>query len=495
MTDETTTLDPAAEEPQEPAEETKDKLSQTVDISDVGPCKKHFKVTIERGDIEKLFDDKYAELVHDSAVPGFRPGKAPRAIVVRKYRKDVERQVRSELLMASLEQLGEDHEVAPLSPPNINPEKLDIPEDGPFVYEFDVEVRPEFDLPNYKGLKLKRPTHTFSEEEVEKEEKRILSRYGQLVPKPEGNAEIGDFIIVDMETRYGDNVIGSAKETAIRIDERVAFKDGVSPKFAEQTVGASAGDTRTVDIEMTEAVAVDELKGQTVQSTLVVNDVKKLRLPELTREFLQEFGVQTPEQLREKVQLSLERQLKYRQNQSIREQILEHISAAATWELPQDLLMRQASRAFSRRVMEMREAGISDEEINARRRVLERDILNSTAVTLKEHFVLQKIAEEEKIEASDDDVQNEIESMAAIYNESARRLRTQLEREDQLETLAIHIIERRVVDMIIENAEMEEVPLELEKGIASVEQQAVEGELKDPTAAPPDESDEEESAS
>jgi trigger factor len=469
----------------------KEKLTQTVDISDTGPCRKHIKVTISRTDIDKRFDEKYAELVGDSMVPGFRPGKAPRSIVIRKFKKDVQEQVRGQVLLASLEQLAEDFDVAPLSPPDINPDSLDIPEKGDFIYEFDVEVRPQFDLPNYKGLKLKRPTRTFTDADVAKEENRILSRHGQLVPKPEGNAQVGDFLIVDMTTQYGIEIIGSAKELTVRIDDTVAFRDGVANQFGAQTVGANPGDKKVVDIAMTAAVAVEKLRGQTVKATLDVKDVKKLRMPELTPEFLENFGVQTVEQLHEQVRLLLERRLEYNQRQSAREQVLSHITSASQWDLPQDLLLRQARKALARRVMEMKEAGLANEEIDARQRILQQDVLRSTALSLKEHFVLQKIAEVEKIEVEDDEIDLEIERLADQTGESPRRVRAQMEKEDLLETLAAQLIERKALDLVLDSAEYEDTPTEQEGGLASVETQAVEGELKDPTEAPPEEKAEE----
>jgi trigger factor len=471
----------------EPTDEKKEKLNQTVDISDTGPCRKHIKVTITRADIDKRFDEKYAELVGDSMVPGFRPGKAPREIVIRKFKKDVQEQVRGQVLLASLEQLAEDFDVAPLSPPDINPNKLDIPEKGDFIYEFDVEVRPQFDLPNYKGLKLKRPTQTFTDADVAKEENRILSRYGQLVPKPEGNAQVGDFLIVDMITNYGIEIIGSAKEVTIRIEDTVAFRDGVANDFGAQTVGANPGDKKVVDINMTAGVAVEKLKGQTVKATLDVKDVKKLRMPELTPEFLENFGVQNPEQLHEQVRMLLERRLEYNQRQSAREQVLSFITSASKWDLPQDLLMRQARKALARRVMEMQEAGLSDDEIQARQRILQQDVLQSTALSLKEHFVLQKVAEVEKIEIDDDEIDLEIERLADQTKESPRRVRAQMEKEDLLETLAAQLIERKALDLILDSAEYEDTPMDKEGGLSSVEQQAVEGEMKDPTEAPPEE--------
>lgn len=487
---ETTTQDESQAAAQDSATATAEKpkpekLHQTVEIQDVGPCKKHIKVTVERGDIDTRFQEKFNELVDDSQIPGFRPGKAPRKIVERRFAKEVGEQVKAEVLLASLEQLAEENDIAPLTAPNINPNSLEIPKAGPFIYEFEVEVRPQFDLPDYRGLRLKRPVWVFTDEDVEKEERRILGRYGQLVPKPEGQAEIGDFLIADMTTRLGEKVIGTNKEISLRIDEKLAFKDGVADKFAQQTVGARAGDTRLVDIVMSDAVAAPGLRGQPVQATLDIKDVKKLRLPELTPDFLGQFGVRTPEQLREQVRLLLERRLEYRQRQSAREQVLAHIDVSSSWDLPRDLLARQARQALARRVMEMRESGISEEEITARQRLLQQDVIQQTALSIKEHFVLQKIAEVEKLDVKEDEIEMEIERLADQANESPRRVRAQLERDDLLETLAAQLIERKALDLVLESAQWEDEPIRKEGVVATVEEQAVPGELQDPTAPPP----------
>jgi trigger factor len=467
--------------------EEQKKLHQTVEMSDIGPCKKHVKVTVERADIDARVDEKISELVEDAEVPGFRPGKAPRKVIVRRFLKDVNDQVKGQILLASLEQLAEEHDIAPLSAPNINPNTIVIPKEGPFIYEFDVEVRPEFDLPQYKGLSLKRPVKTFSDNDVEQEERRILSRFGTLIPKPEGKAKLGDFLVADMTTHFQNQVIGTAKELTLRVDDQMAFKDGVAERFGQQTAGASGGDSRDVDITLSDAVGAAALRGQKVRAVLEIKEIKQIRLPELTHEFLHTFGVHTPEQLREKVRGLLESRLEYQQRQAAREQVLEQIAASATWELPEDLLARQARKAMARRVMEMREAGMSDEEIQGRQRLLQQDILRTTARTLKEHFVLQKIAEVEKIDVSDEEIDTEVEFLADRSNQSPRRVRAQLEKEDLLETLAVQVIERKVLDVILESAAYEDVPLDQEKAVATVEEQAVPGELRDPTAAPPEE--------
>jgi trigger factor len=389
--------------------------------------------------------------------------------------------------MQSLEQLGEDFDVAPLAAPNINPDSLEIPKEGPFIYEFEVEVRPDFELPEYKGLKLKRPVKTFTDQDIEIEERRVLSRWGSLVPKPDGAAEIGDYLIADMTTRDGDRVLGTLKEISVPIDPRLALKDGVSPRFGEQVKGVKAGEARTVDIRLSDNAAVAELRGKTVQATLDVKEVKSMRLPELTDDFLAGFGVRTPEQLRETIRVILDRRLEYQQRQSARQQFLQKITEASKWDLPRDLLQRQARSALNKRIVEMRSAGMSEDEIRARVRLMEQDVLQSTALTLAEHFVLQKIAEVEKLDVDQDDIDMEIERIAIQSDESPRRVRARFEREDLLESLATEIVERKALDLILQNAEYEDIPLEADEGaVATAEQQAVPGAMHDATAPPPE---------
>jgi trigger factor len=483
----TSIAEPTAEAPATEPEAEEGKLHQTVEMIDIGPCKKHIKVTVDRGDIDERLNDKFSELVVEANVAGFRPGKAPRKIIERRYYKDVAEEVRGEILLASLQQLAEDHDVAPLSPPELDPTKIEIPKQGPLVYEFDVEVRPHFDLPNYKGLKLKRPVRTFSDEDVATEERRLLAPHGQLVPKPEGNAQLGDYLIVDMVSRDGDRILGQLKEVQIRIEPRLVFKDGYCENFGELVAGAKSGETRVIPVVLSQHSADATLRGKTVQSTLEIKDVKTLRLPELTHDLLHEFGVHSTEQLHERVRVMLSRRLEYQQRRSAREQVMQQITAASQWQLPEELLLRQANKAFQRRIMEMRADGISDDEIRAQRRVLEQDALRSTAAALKEHFVLQKIAEVEKLDVDEDDINDEIDRMSVMNNESPRRIRARLEKEDLLDTLAAEIIERKALDLILETAEYEDVPVDREeqRPITSVEEQAVPGEMQDPTAPPP----------
>jgi trigger factor len=420
---------------------------------------------------------------------GFRPGKAPRDLVIRRYQKDVTDQLKAELLLESLEQLAEEHKLTPLAAPELDPRKIEFPKTGPLLYEFSIEVAPEFDVPDYKGLKIRRPVKEFTDEDVAREQERILSTYGQLVSK-DGGADLGDLLLVTITSRHGDRVIGTIENTAVKVQPKLAFKDGVAERCGEQLQGARAGDTRVVDVTLSGSSADAGLAGQQVQASFAVKEVLRVQLPELTPEFLEgTLGVRSAEQLAELARVILKRRLEYTQRQEARRQVMEHFAATSQWDLPKDLLRRQAHKTLQRRVLEMRNSGMAEEEIQGRLRLLQQDVLQSTALALKEHFVLQKIAEVEKIEVGDEDIDAEIERLAEQNGESFRKVRARIEKDDLLDAVAAELIERKALDLILENARYEDYKLgeQGEPAVATVEAQAVPGPMQDPTAEPPEE--------
>jgi trigger factor len=157
-------------------------LQLTVDVKTPSACERRVTVTIPREDIDRYFDNAYGELMPTAAVPGFRIGRAPRKIVEHRYREQVTDQVKSSLLMDSLGQISDDKQFTAISEPNFDLEAVEVPDDGPMTFEFTIEVRPEFDMPQWKGLKLKRLVREFTDADVDQQLEQMLARYGQLVP-------------------------------------------------------------------------------------------------------------------------------------------------------------------------------------------------------------------------------------------------------------------------------------------------------------------------
>lgn len=439
------------------APEAPPRLDQSVHLADVGPCRKHVRVIISRNDLDAKLKEKFNEMAPEAQVPGYRPGKAPRKLLEKKFFKEVADQIKGELLLQSLEQLAEDNKLNPIAQPNIDPFKIELPESGPLTYEFEIEVAPEFDLPNYKGLALKRPVKEITKAEVDEALAKFLRRFAELEPR-EGGLEVGDQILADVKIELDGKQLSEFKDLSLRVDPQLAFQDGLAADFGAKMKGAKEGDVRQVEIQLSPALADANLRGKKAKGSFTVKKAMKVKLPDLDEEFLSAVGAESEDDLKSRMRGVLEKQFEYEQRKAAREQVLQHIAAAATWDLPNDLLHRQARRNLSRRVLELQNAGFSEDEIRARANLLQQDILNSTARGLKEHFVLQKIAEVEKIEVNDEDVNQEIESIAMQTDESPRKVKARLQREDMLDTLVTEILERKALDLVLQHASYTDVP-------------------------------------
>lgn len=435
-------------------------LDLKVDIEKPSACERHVSVTVSRADIDRYLDDAYSTLMPTAAVPGFRAGRAPRKLVEQRFKSEVVDQVKGSLLMDSLTQISEEGSFAAISEPDLNLEAVELPEDGPLTFEFDIEVRPDFDMPKWKGLKIKRPKHDFTDEDIDKNLQQMLARYGQLAPH-DGAADDGDYITANITSKADGKVVAEDEELVLRLRDTLSFSDAKLEGFAKLMKGAKAGDKKSTKVTVGAGAANEELRGKDVEVEFEVLEVKKLKLPELTEDFLQELGrFESEEALRDAVKQNLERQLEYAQQQKARGQITELLTESANWELPPGLLKRQSARELERAIMELRRSGFSESEIRARENSLRQNSAESTATALKEHFILERIAEEESIDVEDGDFEKEIFLMSMQSGESPRRVRAQLEKRGLMDVLRNQIVERKVMEAVQAEAKFTDEPYE-----------------------------------
>ena len=471
--------DEAAVDPEAGDEQPAAKLQLDVTIDSRSACERHVSVTVPREDIERYYGKEYDELRPSAQVPGFRPGHVPRRLIEKRFRKDVTQKVKNELLMDSLAQISQDEELSAISEPDIDIDAVEMPDDGALTFEFDLEVRPEFDLPRWKGLSIEKPVREFSDADIDRTLEGILSDRGRLVPC-DGPAEAGDYITTNLTLRHGDEVLSAASEEVIRIKSELSFRDGKIREFDELMAGVSAGETRRGDVELTEDAPNEALRGQKIVAEFEILEVKKLELPELDSELLEELGgFELEADLRDAVKDQLLRQMEYEQHRRAREQITAALTVAADWELPPDLLDRQSHREVERAVMELRRSGFSDDEVQAHENRLRQNSRATTAQALKEHFILERIAEEEETEAAEEDYDREIALIASQSRESPRRVRARIEKSGTMDALRNQIVERKVIELILAEAQFEEVPYEFERAQEEAIDRAAGGQQSD----------------
>ena len=294
-------------------------------------------------------------------------------------------------------------------------------------------------------------------------------------------------MVVSLRFLDGDKEISRADELEIIVRPKVSFADAEFDGFEELVASAKAGDKLSAEVTISDEAAIEDLRGKRVTMELTVLEVKRLELPELTPAVVAELGAfESEEELRSAVRQQLESRLDWHRRQRVRQQVAEALTASASWELPPELLKRQSLRELERAILELRRSGFDDDSIRRYVNQLRQSVMASTARSLKEHFILERIAEEESIAETATDYDEEIRAIATQTGESPRRVRANLEKRGLMDVLRNQIIERKTIGLIESEASFTDVPFEFEKPDADAVDHAVcgvaAGEEEIPTA-------------
>ena len=441
------------------SEDVDERLNVEVQVNTTGACERHVVVTVSKEDIARYKDDAYNDLMPKAQIPGFRIGRAPRKLVETRFKSDVADQIKGSLIMDAMSQVTDEQDFSAISEPDFNFDAVQMPDDSELTFEFTVEVRPEFDIPQWKGLKLETVVHDYTDDEVSTRAQELLQRYGNE-EDVDGEIATGDIVNVTIEFKDGDEVVTTLEDARVPVRSKITFSDGDLNDFDKLVVGANVGDKKETTASLSADLDNDELAGKEYTANVKINDAKRVTVPELTPEFLEEIGGFSSEaELHDAVRNELERQLTYHQQQRVRRQITEQLTAEAAWELPPQLLRRQAQRELQRSILELQAAGFPDEEIRRQVNQLQQNMLGTTERALKEHFILERIAEDHDLDASPEDIEQEILIISLQQETSPRRVRAQLEKRGDMDALRNQIVERKAIDLITAEADMQETEL------------------------------------
>ena len=463
-----------AEEGQEPA--AKRKLEIDVQIQDVGPCKKHLKVTVPRAEIEQQFKESLGTIPARRPGSGFPARARTRQLVVKRFRKEVADQVKSALLMASLEQIDADYKLNPITQPKLDSRRSACPTTGPMIFEMEVEVRPEFPVAEYQRPEGQAARARRS---ASRTWKHSCRGSWNAMPRssPSWKGQPRSVIILTADLTFfkpdGSRAQARSRKSQFRLQPELRFQDGHVPGIGSALEGVKPARRVRSRPSSVPPWPIRPRAARRSRVKVQVHDLKQMRLPEVNPEFLASIGFDSLEELRDAVRESLKRRHESQQKQAIRRQILDTLIAATPFDLPADLVSRQEKSTVNRLVMELRQEGFSDNDIRAREAEIRANAHEMTRRSLKEFFILAQIAEAEGIKVEDEDLEMEIEAMAARSDESVRRIRARVEKEGLGDALATQILERKALDHILKTVEIEDVLLdEPETAVETVDQTA-----------------------
>jgi trigger factor len=461
-------------------------LKNTVTIEGAGPCRKKVVIEIPEETIKSAVDEQYETLRKDALVPGFRKGRAPRRLLEKRFGKDTSEQVKLKLLAEASEAAIKDNELDVLRDPDIDFENIELPETGLFKFDFEVEVRPEFELPELEGIAINKTKLQVTDEQVAGQIDHIRRLSGVWTPRHEGQVEPDDQIIADAVLKAED-VDEEEKLDNIEIHVRANGFVGEVPveKLDELLVGAKAGDVRQVSVEVAKTYFREQYRGKKVDVRVEVKDIKWLKPADIDQDFLGKYGVEDQTELKEAVRDMLQGQLEQQARTEMAEQIHKYLLENTSFELPLEVVAEHSTTLLQRTYSNLLMRGLPREQIEQQMEQLRAGSEQQAHEQLKTFFMMDKVADKLEVEVTEEQINGHIAQLAIQRRQRPERMREQMERDGSLSQFKLQVRENMCIAKLLESAKITEVepPKRAKKGKKSAKKpakKAASGEKKPP---------------
>ena len=442
-----------SKQPEAQKEEEPPELKNIVTIEEAGPCKKKVTIEIVQEKIKKAIDKQYEELGKEAIVPGFRKGRAPRRLMEKRFGKETTEQIKLTLLSDSSKSAIEDNKLQTIGEPDIDFEKIELPAEGSLTFDFEIEVRPEFDLPQLEGIPVTKTKLEVTDEQIDREIEQMQRWSGVWTPREKGTIELEDQIIADAVLKI-EGIEEDEKLDNVEIYVRQNGFVGAIPveKLDELLDGAKAGDTKETSVEVPKTFFREEYRGKKVDIQISIKDVKWLKPAELDENLLKRYGVEDKDELREKIQDTLHSRLETQGRTEMTEQIFEYLLDKTDLDLPVNVVAEQASSVLQRQYTNLLMRGLSREQIGEQMEQLQAGSEQQAEQQLKTFFIMDKIADMLEIDVSKEEINGHIAQLAMQRGQRPEKMKEDMERNGSLVQLTLEVRQDKCIAKLLETA-------------------------------------------
>ena len=391
----------------------------------------------------------------DAKVDGFRPGKVPASVIEKTFKNEINEQILNHLISDAYREAVTSNELRPIA--DIKLEKFDVKEDL-VEATFTIPVLPEIKLGEYKGVKVERETVNVTEEKVNEELESLRKRAGKLKETEAGTkAELNDTANIDFEGFIDGEAFDGGKAEGFDL---TLGSGSFIDNFEDQIVGHVAGDEFDVNVSFPENYGAANLAGKPALFKVKLNTVKRTEEAKLDDELAKELGHETLEELTVKTKENLEKREETRISNDLRNKVVEAVLETTEFEVPAALTDREVENQINRFAQQMQMQGISlaqyFEMTGQTIEAMKEQMREGSEKAVKTDLVLSEIAKVEKIEATEEEVNNEIEMMAAMYGMDKDTIVADIKKAGNydafIDNTKFQIENRKTIEFLVENA-------------------------------------------
>jgi len=408
-------------------------------------CKREIQVEVPADVVSRQTEALVQKYQRLARLPGFRRGHVPASIIRQRFAEDLKSEVVEALVPEYFRQETEKHGLRPVSQPRVT--DLHVHEGEPLRFKASFEVLPEVEVSGYKELRTEKPDTTITDEDVDRALDNVREQQASFNPVEGRPVQDGDFAQVSFDSVPK----GPGAKPAHADDVLVEISgNNTMREFTENLRGASAGDQRSFEVTYPEDFSDDRLAGKTFTYNVTVQGIKQKNLPELNDDFAKQVGdFSSLDDLRQKIRERLEADKKHTAEHEAKDKLLEELVRRNEFEVPQALVDRQIDVRLDRGLRALAAQGMRAEDMKkmdfARLRAGQRD---RALQEVKASLLLEKIADAEKIEVSDAEVDAEVEAIARQAKQPPETVRARLTRDGALDRIRTRLRNEKTLDFL-----------------------------------------------
>lgn len=418
------------------------------------------RIELPPEDVRKEWDAIASNYSRYARIPGYRAGKAPRQVIEKKFRKEIQDELTKALVSKSYHEAIAEKQLRVVSLTDLG--DVEFGEDRSMRFRATVVTAPEFELPEYKNIPVQLPGTEVNETEVDTAIERLRDQGADFVDVADRELAMGDFAVIDFAGAIdGVPISEIVPEASKNLHGGKKFwlhlaPENFLPKFCEQIVGMKPGDTRSVQVIFPPDFPVTELVEKKADYAVTLNEIKEKVLPALDDAFAAKLMPEkTLADLRHAIEHNLEHEKEHEIERVKEQQIVKFLHEHISFDLPPPLLKNETRRALNELVHRNRERGVPDELLKGKEKELIEGAASLAAHRLKTNFILHRIAEAEKIEVTREEIDDRIREQAAHYNVSVEKMRKEFEENDRINGLAEEILLGKTLDFLKSNVSVE----------------------------------------
>ncbi len=432
-----------------------------IDIEDIDSTRKKIRVSLSSEQVAEKRNSVFRDVMGGVSVKGFRKGKVPRHVVESMYGKEVDQETASNLVSETLSEALAQRSLLPVTRPDIT-EMGEVKTGEEFAYSAEFEVVPDFELSDYTSIPVRKTVRQVAEEDIDAEVDKLRERSAQSrLVEEDRPAKDGDYVFVDYSGAFED---GETIDDLNRQNVRFLLgEEQFAPEFEENLLGKKAGEEAEFSVSYPEDFLITEAAGKTVSFTVKVNEIHDRILPEADDDFAKDFEVEGISELREAIKEQLERLHEDEQLSSMRDQIVDDLLSKNQFDVPPSLLEKEEESLRERFLSDMQRGGVAEPEIGED---VAPKFTEKAAESVRTSIILGRIAQKENVRVTRKQLNEHIDRLAASYNLPPDQVHKAYEQPGTMEHLESQIRTRGVLDLLLEQAQIEEVepePAQIDK--------------------------------